>query len=215
MASYRLPSKLLLQREFQNLQKPVTLSLFLKETELEPAEAVISFLQFIAEQNAKISLKIYSQIDQPHIFAKYNIQESPAIVLENSGIKYTAVPAGPESIMFVKTIVMLSTQTTGIGDAVSKIVTSLSRDVALKTIITSDCTVCPLAVKIGNMLTLESNLKGNGKLQHEIIDSLEHESYVSAYDISAVPLILINDSVAFNGIPNLDQYLLKIAEAGK
>ena len=215
MTKYRPPSETLLKREFKKLEKPINISLFLSPEEDPNSSAVLDFMNAIANLTTNIELRLISKAENPKQFETHQVEECPAIIIENSGIKYTGVPSGSESVMFIQTIVMKSTEKTGIGEVISRILASLTKSVKIRTIVTSDCAICPLAVKIGNILALESALNGNGKVQHEIIEALEHEDYVSRYDLSSVPIIVINDKVAFTGIPDIDQYVLKLAEAGK
>jgi alkyl hydroperoxide reductase subunit AhpF len=205
----------MLKREFQKLKDPVKLSLFLAPDENPETFSVFEFLSAIANHDDRVQLTLITKSAKPELFDQYKIEEVPAIVIEGTGIRYIGPPAGPESMMFIQSLVMKSTQNSGIGDVISKVLASLNKPVQVRTVITSQCTICPLAVKIGNMFSIESALHGNGKLQHEIIEALEHEDYVSGYDLSAVPIIIINDDVAFNGVPDVDQYVLKIAEAGR
>ncbi len=215
MPGYRLPSEQMLKRELQKLTNPIKLSLFLSSHEESGSFEIFEFFNTIANQDSKIELNTITKGVKPELFEQYQISEVPTLVIERSGVRYTGVPSGPEAGMFLQTLVMLSTGNSGIGDLISKILASLTKPVQIRTIVTSQCTICPLAVKIGNMLTLESALNGDGKLSHEIIEAMEHADYVSGYDLSAVPIIVINDEVAFNGIPDVDKYVAKISEVGK
>ncbi|MFX1296199.1 MAG: hypothetical protein ACFFD2_15285 [Promethearchaeota archaeon] len=65
------------------------------------------------------------------------------------------------------------------------------------------------------MFATEFALNGNNKVQHEIMETLEYFDYISKYDLSAVPISLINEKIIFIRIPDFDQYVLKNVEAGK
>ena len=212
---YRLPSEMLLKREFGRLKNPIKIALFISKKEEPNCSASIEFMSAIANPDPRIELDIISIESSPDLFEKHNITEVPTIIVNETGIQYTGVPSGPETVTFIQTLVMASTKNSGIGDVIKKIIASLTKSVYLRTIVTSECTICPLAVKIGNMLSLESSFSGNGMIRHEIIESIEHEEYVSEYDLSSVPIVLINEEVAFNGVPDVDKYILKIAAAGK
>ncbi|NVM52390.1 MAG: thioredoxin family protein [Candidatus Helarchaeota archaeon] len=215
MSRYRLPSEQMLKRKFAKLKNPIQISIFISPQEDHDSFSVFEFMRAITNQDSKIELNLITKKMKPELFEQYHIEEVPAIVIEDTGIQYTGVPSGPESMMFIQTLIMKSTENSGVGAVISKVLDSLKKPVQLRTIITSQCTICPLAVKIGNMLSLESAFNGNGKVRHEIIEALEHMEYVSNYDLSAVPIILINNEIAFNGIPDVDRYVSKIAEAGR
>jgi len=215
MSEYRLPNEQMLKREFEKLKEDVHLSLFLDSKEDDNSFSIFEFMSHITSLDARIKLRVITKKTKPELFEKYKITEVPTIVIEGSGIRYVSIPAGPEASVFIQTLVMKSTANSGIGEAICKILSILTKKVHLKTIVTSQCTICPLAVRIGNMLSLESALKGNNKIQHEIVDASEHADYVSQFDVSAVPIILINDRVIFNGIPDVDKYVHEIFEAGK
>jgi len=215
MSEYRLPNEQMLKREFEKLRDDVNLYLFLDVKQEDNSFSVFEFLNYFANLDSRIKLKMVTKHTKPELFKEYNIIEVPAIVIENSGIRYTGIPAGPEASVFIQALVMKSTANSGIGDAVSRVLASLTKIVSLRTIITSQCTICPLAVRIANSFSLESALKGYNTIQHEIIDASEHASYISEFDVSAVPIILINDQIAFNGLPDVDKYIQKIVQAGK
>jgi len=215
MDEYRLPNEQMVKREFEKLTSEVFLSLFTPEEKDPKYSAVVEFLNKIVHLNPKIKLKIVPKGSNPDLFTRYNITEVPSLVIEDSGIQYTGIPAGPEAMVFIQTIVMKSNANSGIGDVIGRVLASLTKKLQLRTIVTSQCTICPLAVRIGNMFSLESALKGHHKIQHEVINATEHCDYVSKYDVSAVPIILINDQTAFTGIPDVDKYVEKIIKEGK
>ncbi|TFG05790.1 MAG: hypothetical protein EU536_01030 [Promethearchaeota archaeon] len=215
MSRYRITNEAMLKREFEKLEKPITLSLFLLSEDHLDSPEIIIYLESICKLNSKLSLQLYFQSHDPMKFTEYQITEPPTLVIEQAGIRYVGVPTGPESMIFVQSLIMTSTGTTGVGTAISAALASLKKNVTIRTIITHDCIICPLAVKIGNMLTLETAIRGNGNLTHEIIESLEHHDYVSKFDLASVPIILINNEVAFRGIPKVDPYVSKIIQAGR
>jgi glutaredoxin-like protein len=215
MNEYRLPNEQMVKREFEKLTGEVFLSLFTPATKDANYSPIVEYINKIVHLSPKIKLKIVPKGSNPELFTQYHITEVPSLIIENSGIQYTGIPAGPEAMVFIQTIVMKSTANSGIGDAISRVLASLTRKLQLRTIITSQCTICPLAVRIGNMFSLESALKGHNKIRHEIIDASEHCDYVSKFDVSAVPIILINDQTAFTGIPDVDKYVEKILKEGK
>jgi glutaredoxin-like protein len=215
VSEYRLPNEQMLKREFERLQDDVHLSLFIDPKEDDNSFSVFEFMNYFTNLDSRIKLDVITKSTKPDLFEEYQITEVPAIVIEESGIRYTGIPAGPEASVFIQTLIMKSTSNSGIGEVITKILASLTKKVSIRTVVTSHCTICPLAVRIGNTFSLESALKGYDKIQHEIIDASEHEEYVSQFDVSAVPIILINDEVAFNGIPDVDKYIQKIIQAGK
>ncbi|HUY01301.1 MAG TPA: thioredoxin family protein [Candidatus Deferrimicrobium sp.] len=205
----------MLKRELERLKDPIELVIFLDPQKDPDSFSVYEYLNVIATNYPKLHLKLITKNVYPDLFEQNQIKEVPTLLIEGSGIQYTGIPAGPEAMVFIQTLVMKSTANSGIGEVISRILASLTKNIRIRTIVTTQCTICPLAVKIGNMLSIESTLNGNGKVAHEIINASEHETYVSNYDLSAVPLIIINDEVAFNGIPDVDQYVRKITELGK
>jgi alkyl hydroperoxide reductase subunit AhpF len=215
LSKYNLPSEQMLKRELERLKDPIQVYLFLDPQADPDSFSVYEYLNTITTNYPKLHLKLITKSIHPTLFEQYQIKEVPTILIEGSGVQYTGIPAGPEAMVFIQTLVMKSTANSGIGEVISRILASLTKEIQIRTIVTSQCTICPLAVKIGNMLSIESTLNGNGKVTHEIINASEHEDYVSNYDLSAVPIIIINDKVAFNGIPDVDQYVRKITEVGK
>lgn len=204
-----------MKREFKKLRKPIKILLFLSTKDDSTSLSVLEFMNVIVNQDPQIDLKVFYKETHSESFEQQQIQEIPAIVIEGTGICYTGVPSGPESGVFIQTLIMKSTENSGVGEVISKILASVTKPVKLRSIMTSQCTICPLAVKIGNTIALESAINGNGKITHEIVEALEHKNYVAKYDLSAVPIIIINNKVTFHGLPDVDKYVMKIAEAGR
>ena len=82
MYSYRLPSDQLLKREFEKLKNPVTISLYLDPEKDPDSYAAYDFLNAIANFDPKIKLSLITKSSKPELFEKSQIEEVPAIIIE-------------------------------------------------------------------------------------------------------------------------------------
>jgi glutaredoxin-like protein len=202
---------------------PVKIDYFTqRETKLEaPGGAPCAFckqtqdmLKELSSLSDLISLRIHQFDDDPEEKTKFGVERVPGMVLRGPGsgfFKYYGIPGGTEFPAFVETLVDLSRwETLLMADSV-KALSELKTDVSVRVFVTPTCPYCPQMARAVFMMGMITE-----HVKAEVIEVNEFPDLAERYKIEAVPLTLINDSIAIPGAlpePALIEQVVKAAGA--
>jgi glutaredoxin-like protein len=167
-------------------------------------------LQELAGLSDLVSLRIHMLAEAEDERAKYDIQRVPATVLRgrNGGfVKYYGIPGGTEFPALLESIVDLSRGEVLLSDESVKALDELDKDVSVRVFVTPTCGYCPQMVRLVYQLAMASEW-----VRAEVIEVSEFPDLGEKYQVQAVPLTVINDSVSIPGaVPeqNLVEQVLK------
>ncbi len=157
--------------------------------------------------NGKLDVKEYSITNDKEICTQYHVERVPTILFPDHGIRYTGSPIGMEAAPFLQTIVLASTEKTGVPMDMQNDLKTKAKGKLIRTIVTPTCPYCPTAVLTANRVAIASG----GAVTSEIVESYEHGDLAAKYKITGVPAVVIgklqdgivtNDEVAFLGLPS-------------
>ncbi len=157
--------------------------------------------------NGKLDVQEYSITNNKEICIQYHVDRVPTILFPDHGIRYTGSPIGMEAAPFLQTIVLASTNKTGVPLDMQNDLKTKAKGKLIRTIVTPTCPYCPTAVLTANRVAIASG----GAVTSEIIESYEHGDLAAKYKITGVPAVVIgkvqdglitNDEVAFLGLPS-------------
>ncbi|MHB0912324.1 MAG: protein disulfide oxidoreductase [Armatimonadota bacterium] len=133
-----------------------------------------------------------------------DIDKLPAIVIAKdgtSGVRYFGIPGGFEFSSFVEDLVDVSRNSTDLSDQTKKKVRSIDKAVHIQVFVTPTCPYCPSAVRIAHQMAVENP----GHIKADAVEAAEFPYLVERYGIDAVPTVVINDKVQFEGaLPDED-----------
>lgn len=163
----------------------------------------------LADISDKISFKLYYLEESLEIASKYKVKKAPALVLlgKNKGlIKFYGAPAGMKFPFFIETIVLISRGETQIDHILKqKIINEITKEVNIKVFTTPTCPYCPQMANIACQFAIL-----NSYLDVEIWEALEFPEEVKRYNIMAVPKVVINDIISFEGLISPNDLFEKI-----
>ncbi len=107
---------------------------------------------------------------------------------------YIGSPIGHEFAAFLEDIVNVSTGKTNLSEAIKKDLKSIDKPVEIKVFVTPSCPYCPSAVHTAHMFTIE-----NQKIVSKMIEAEEFPELAEKYEVMAVPKVVINEKVQFEG----------------
>jgi alkyl hydroperoxide reductase subunit AhpF len=115
------------QEVFKSLKKPVQIIFFASELRCEYCESARELLEEVSGLSDKISLAAYDLEKDQDLAKQYGIDKAPGftIVAKNGeetidyGIRFYGIPSGHEFTTLINDLVMVSTQTSGLGDYTS------------------------------------------------------------------------------------------------
>ena len=186
----------MIRDEMVKLTKPVKLSLFMGSN-IEDNENVRSILKIYEESsNELLSIK---EVYDPIISKNYIVNHFPAILFINDEgkeiIRYLAKPLGAEIRPFIETLTTFSGDKNYYELVIKENIDKIKPSI-IKVMITNSCAYCPEIITFVNKFAIASN----GKIKSVIIDIMAHPDINESYDVSSVPLTVINDKKSFIGM---------------
>ncbi|MEN3185167.1 MAG: thioredoxin family protein [Atribacterota bacterium] len=195
----------------ENLVQPVYLRFFTQELECETCQDTRALLQEVAELSPLLHLEVFHFLVDQEKAKAYGIDKVPATVVagENDyGIRFYGIPAGYEFSGLVETLVWVSRRSTDLEEETKAFLRALSRPVTIQSFVTVTCPYCPQAVVLSHKMAIEGSL-----VRSEMVEVTEFPHLAYRYGVSAVPKVVINDSVSFEGALPEAHFLAKVKEA--
>lgn len=195
----------------EELQNPIRILAFTRKAagleepglECEFCNETQQLVSELAELSDKIKIETREFSPDDPVVKDMGIDKIPALVIMNesaNGVRYFGIPGGFEFSSFVEDIVDVSRNTTDLSQDVKNKVKAIDQDVHIQVFVTPTCPYCPSAVRVAHQMAIE-----NSKIKADAIEAAEFPHLVSRYDISAVPTVIINDKVQFEGaVPEED-----------
>ena len=109
-------------------------------------------------------------------------------------IKYCGIPSGYEFSSFIEDIKHVSTGTNHVSDEAKEKLKSIDKPVKIMIFVTPTCPYCPRAVSMAHQFAME-----NKNIDASMIEAIEYRELSEKYNVMAVPKIVINDKVEFEG----------------
>jgi len=200
-----------LRKEFGKMTKPVKLVFFTQQFECQYCQLTHELLTELSELSDKISVEIYDFVKDEAPVKKYNVKRIPAIVVEGEkdyGIRFYGVPAGYEFSTLIEDIIDVSNETTSLSDETKADLNKLTKPIHIQVFITLTCPYCPRAVRMAHQMAIESEL-----VTGDMVEASEFPQLSNRYYVSAVPKVIINEDVEFEGALPEKNYMEKVMEA--
>jgi len=186
-----------LKERFKELDGNLKLIVFSQEMECQYCKETRELMEEIASLSDKISVEVYDFATDKDKVKKYKIDKIPATVIEGQkdyGIRFYGIPAGYEFISLTDTIMAVSKQESGLKEETKAKLSKLKDELNIKVFVTLTCPYCPNAVEMANRMAIESDL-----ISADMIESAEFPQLAHKYDVMAVPKVIINEDIRFEG----------------
>jgi glutaredoxin-like protein len=169
--------------------------------------------------NGKIAVKNVTFEESKKLSERYAVRRAPATVItttnsyspsKDPAVKFYGFPGGHEFTALVEDVIDIanrhpSTLSDYAIEKIEKIVTGAH----IQVFVTPTCPYCPRAVRVAHQLSI-----ANPKMvDAEMIEALEFPELSKKYSVMAVPKIVINDIVEFQGALPESIFLSKVEEA--
>ena len=200
--------------EFNNkLNKEVKLIYFSQEIECNYCRETREILNELIGLSDKIKLEEYNFVNDKEMVEKYNIDKIPAIAVigdKDYGIRYFGVPAGYEFSSLIEDIIDISNETTDLSENTKNKLKTIDKEIHIQVFVTPTCPYCPGAVRTAHKFAIESEY-----IRGDMVESTEFPQLANKYGVYAVPKIVINESISFEGALPEDNFLDYILSALK
>jgi glutaredoxin-like protein len=210
-----LPYKVRKQVEdgFKDLKEPVNLKVFTQEFECPTCGENHNLMDEVFKISEKISIEVYDFVADEAEVEAYKIDKIPATVVEGKkdyGIRFYGVPNGYEFTTLIEAIRMVSQGDSMLSPKTRNKLKSLSKPVHIQVLITPTCPYCASAVNLAHRMAVESEL-----ITADMIETIEFPYLTNKYNVFAVPKVVINETIEFEGaLPEAD-FLKHVMKAEK
>ncbi|MDD8031069.1 MAG: thioredoxin family protein [Acidobacteriota bacterium] len=209
----------------QELVNPVNLVFFMKEKSplilpgKEAAEEASGLcpetgqlLKELSELSDKIKLTTYDLEKEPTKAAELQIDKVPAIIVMNEedvGIRFFGIPSGYEFTSLLEAIVDVSRGSSDLSEETRQALKNLKNEVNIQIFVTPSCPYCPMAVRLGHKMALESPL-----VRAAMIEATEFPELAQKHQVFGVPKSIFNENLALEGAVPEEMFLEQVIQAG-
>jgi glutaredoxin-like protein len=202
----------------KNLVDEVTLTLFLQGKGREKVnnfnEQYFDYTEEIVNEVAALSDKIKVQIfkDNADKEQEYNVKGISALFIEgkntDKNVVYYGIPSGHEFSSLLEDIIDASKGVTELPELVKSKIRKIISPVEILVFVTPTCPYCPKAVRTAHQFAMENHL-----IHGVMIEANEFPEWSNENNVGAVPKIVINNKVKFEGALPEDAFLNSVYEA--
>ncbi|MEM3180915.1 MAG: thioredoxin family protein [Candidatus Micrarchaeaceae archaeon] len=196
----------------KKLQNEVNIMLFTsRKGDCQLCDKTTELINDMAKLSDKIKVKQYD-INANEREAKFlGVDKVPAIVLGGRKIYntyYFGMPYGHEFSALVNDMLEAAAGETSLKKETKEKLKAVKDKVDILVFVTPTCPYCPLAVHMAHQFAIENN-----NIRSSMIEAMEFPELADKYGVMAVPKIVINDSVQFEGAVPEEMFLEYIERA--
>lgn len=206
------------KKKLNELTNPVTLVVFTNEglvqdpgLECETCKDNRMLMEEVASLSDKIHIEVYDFVKDKEVVEQHKIDKIPATVVRgesNKGIRLFGFPSGYEFAALLNAIDIVSSGESGLSDDTKKKLRAISKPVHIQVFITLTCPYCSSAVAMAHRMALE-----NDTIMADMINAQEFPQLAQKYNVFAVPKVVINEALQFEGSLPEDMFLSNVEKS--
>jgi glutaredoxin-like protein len=186
-----------LREIFDGLERPVKLIYFGRKFDCDYCETMKDILTELEGISEKVSLMAFDADEDREEAEKYGMDLFPGLIVRNKkdyGIRYFGIPGGYEFSALIGVIGEVAKGVTDLSEQTKQALKRLENPMTIRVFITLSCPYCPRTVHMAHQMAIESN-----SVRGEMIEAAEFPHLAKQYNVGAVPKVIINDTVEFEG----------------
>ncbi len=202
------------RKEIENIlsemQDPVKLILFIKKEDCMYCNETKQLLQEIIELTDKLTLEVYDIDLSKEKSEYYEVDKTPAIILENKKdykIRFYGIPSGYEFGTLLQDILYVSKLKTDLQLSTKEFIKGIKKPLHIHVFVTPTCPYCPNAVLMAHQFALESDF-----IKADMIEATEFPELSNYYNVFGVPKIIVNDTIHIEGAVPESVFVNKIKQ---
>lgn len=177
-------------------------------------------VQRLAEELAELS---HGRISAEHhwieesreLVDRLKVRRTPATVVTDGGsglaLKFYGLPGGYEFTALLEDIVDAMRGEPRLSSDTIAALRSLTVPTQIQVFVTPTCPYCPKAVRMAHQFS-QSNPK---VIDAEMVESMEFPALADQYSVMAVPKVVVNERVQFEGALSEPDFLQQVIEAAR
>jgi glutaredoxin-like protein len=202
-----------IEKRLKDLKEPIKLVVFTQEFECPTCEENRTLMEEVARTVPEVSVEVNDFVLDKDEGDAYKIDKIPATVVEGKkdyGIRFYGIPNGYEFSSLVEAINMVSLDDSMLSTQTREQIKALSKPVTIQVFITPTCPYCATAVQMAHKMALESEL-----ITADMVEIVEFPYLTQKYNVFAVPKVVMNEKIAFEGALPESKFLKRVMKAGK
>ena len=190
------------------MENKVKVKIFTSENKCVACNEALGIIKELSKvSEGKLEFEHFNLEDDKEKCEEYDVSRAPTILIPDFGIRYTGAPIGLETAPFVQTIIMASSGQTVLGDMVNDRLDKIKKKGKIRIIVTPTCPYCAQAVVLENSLAIMSE-----NVDVEIIESYENPDLARKYNVTGVPVTIINEKKKMTGVPNVAKLISELID---
>ncbi|MCL4328837.1 MAG: thioredoxin family protein [Candidatus Thermoplasmatota archaeon] len=220
MALIRDSDQNFLREEFgKNLTETVEMIVFTSSNDsCQYCSETVQLAEEVASLSDKIRLTVLDFAKDRGKADELGIDKYPSLVIfkdgdRNGRIRYSGIPSGYEFGSLIEDIKMVSRNDAKISAKAMEIISKIDSPVRIKVYVTPTCPYCPRAVGTAHKFALS-----NKNIVGEMVESSEFHAEAVEQGVTAVPHIVINGEIKFDGaLPDVEfaEYVLEASGSNR
>lgn len=205
---------------FKDLKNPVNLIVFTRDDtisvpgqECPTCKDNETLIKEVSELSDNISVKVYDIVKDDEKVKDYGIDRVPVTIVQSSkdfGIRLYGVPAGHEFATLLNAIQIVSKSSSELSAQTIEKLKAISKPVHIQVFVTLSCPYCAPAASMAHSMALE-----NDNIKADMVNAQEFPQLAQKYGVFAVPKVIINEKVQFEGALEENAFLDKVMESIK
>lgn len=180
------------------LEKKVTMNVFTQEFECQYCREMRELTEELAElADGKIKVNVYDFEKDAKLAANWRVDKIPALLIHGEkeyNVRFFGLPAGYEFMALLDDLIDVSRGYSRLSPAVREKVREIDKPVHIQVFVTPTCPYCPRAVRTAHQMAIE-----NERVTADMVEAIEFPHLANKYDVMAVPKVVINDKIMFEG----------------
>ncbi|OPX17485.1 glutaredoxin [candidate division WOR-3 bacterium 4484_100] len=203
---------------FKDLKDPVKLVVFTQDSlltipgmECQTCRDNRVLMEDIAELSDKLSVEIYDFVKNKEVAQKYGVEKIPCTIVKGEtdyGIRLYGLPGGYEFATLLNAIKIVSKKDSELSSETKEKLKEINKPIHIQVFVTLACPYCSNAAEMGHRFALE-----NENISADMINAQEFPQLAQRYNVFAVPKIVVNETIQFEGALPENQFLQKVMEA--
>ncbi|MGY4707897.1 protein disulfide oxidoreductase [Candidatus Bipolaricaulota sp. J31] len=194
--------------EFRKLPRKVTLKLFREEG--SPSGDLMTELmeELAAIEPEKVALEVAG----PEEAETFGIDKLPALTLqgdgEDYGVRFFGIPSGYEFASLLEAIRDVAAGRAELEKGIAETIAGVTEPIHIQVFVTPTCPYCPFAVRAAHKFAVVSP-----SIRADMVMAPDFPELSERYEVTAVPTVVINETVRFEGAIPEEEFAARILEA--
>lgn len=167
-----------------------------------------ALIQEVASLSEKITMEVYDFVKDKEKVKAYGIERIPVTLVQaekDFGVRFYGIPAGHEFATLLNAIKIVAESGSDLSAKTIEKLKAISKPVHIQVFVTLSCPYCAPAASMAHSMAIE-----NDNIKADMINAQEFPELAQKYGVFAVPKIVINETVQFEGALEENAFLDKV-----